>query len=329
MAHDRRLDVGQLMGFGALKLRPFQEGDEASILRILKEGSGLGCSLDEWAWLFSPEEDGRAIVVGEREDEVVAVCSGTPVDVVVDGRDVPAVELRKLAARDRNDMRRILDHFGETFGSSGRFALMTASFASEGEAPPGFEEAPYAGLVEMVRTKPVSRTLRRFVYRAEPGRDWEPRLDGLWERVRNSYPVAVVRNADRALRRFAGHPSVRHHRFLVFPRHSDTAVASAVFVDIGLNCCWLDLLWDHAHPGALELLAHISGRLVNQWGGGGERIWLAGDDAAKTLLADRGFRSQTSSQRGVAIRSLTPELDARDLVARAYLTAADAGGLSS
>ena len=53
------------MGSGALKLRLFQEGDEAPILRILNEGSGLGCSLDEWAWLFPPEEDGRAIVVGK------------------------------------------------------------------------------------------------------------------------------------------------------------------------------------------------------------------------------------------------------------------------
>ena len=329
MAHDRRLDVGALMGPGALKLRPFQEGDEATILRILQEGSGLGCSLDEWAWLFPPEENGRAIVVGERDDEVVAVCAGTPVDVVVDGRDVSAVELRQLAARESDDRRRILEYFGEIFGSSGRFELMTASFSREGEAPPGFEEAPYAGFVELVRAKPVSGTLRRFFYRAEPGRDWEPRLDGLWGRVRNSYPVAVVRNADRALRRFAGHPSIRHHRFLVFPRHSETAVASAVFADSGSNCCWLDLLWDHAHPGALELLAHLSGRLVNQWDRGGERIWLAGDDAAKTLLADRGFRPQTSSPRGVAIRSLTREFDTRDLVVRAYLTAADAGGLSS
>jgi len=317
------------MGSGALKIRPFQEGDEATILRILKEESGLGCSLDEWAWLFPPEEDGRAIVVGERDDEVVAVCAGTPVDVVVDGRGVPAVELRKLAARDRDDMRRIVEHFGEVLSSSGRFALMTASFAREGEAPPGFEEAPHAGLVELVRTKPVSGTLRRIVYRAEPGRDWEPRLDALWDRVQPAYAVSVVRNAKYALRRFAGHPSMRHHRFLVFPRHSRYAVASAVFVDDGSACCWLDLLWDHDHPGALELLAHISGRLVNQWGRDGEQIWLTGDDAAKTLLMNRGFRPQESSPRGVAIRSLASKLDARDLVIRAYLTAADTGGLSS
>ncbi|MCW8984200.1 MAG: hypothetical protein OQK55_02575, partial [Thermoanaerobaculales bacterium] len=94
----------------------------------------------------------------------------------------------------------------------------------------------------------------------------------MWERSKRSYPVAVVRNAEYALRRFAGHPAVRHHRFLVLPRFSARAVAFAVFADDGSDCRWLDLLWDHAHPGALELLAHISGRLVAQWGRDGERI---------------------------------------------------------
>jgi len=326
MAHYRRLDVGPVMGSGSLKFRTYREGDEAAILRTLNETSGLGCSLDELAWLLPPEEGGRAIVVGERDDEVMAVCAGAPVVVVVDGRELPAVELRKLASRDRDDAGRVLDHFVETFGSSDRFALMIAPLGGEEEASSGFDEAVKVAMAALVRQNPVPGTLRRLLYRAEPAGDWEPRLDTLWGRVQNTYPVAVVRNADRALRRFAGHPSVRHHRFLIFPRYSSSAVASAVFTDDGSTCCWLDLLWDHAHPGALELLAHISGRLVAQWGSSGEHIWLAGDDAAKTLLMDRGFRPQTSSPRVVAIRSFTSDLDARDFVDRAYLTAADVGG---
>jgi len=321
------MDLGPVMGSGSLKFRNYREGDDAAILRALNEESDLGCSLDEWAWLFPPEEGGRAIVVGERDGEVAAVCAGAPVRVVVDGREWPAVELRKLASRDRDGAGRALDHFVKTFGSSGRFAMSIASLGREGEASSGLDQAEKVGLAGLVRHNPVSGALRRFLYRAEPARDWEPRLDALWGRVQSSYPVAVVRDANRALRRFAGHPSVRHHRFLVFPRYSGSAVASAVFTDDGSTCCWLDLLWDHAHPGALELLAHISGRLVAQWGSSGEQIWLAGDDAAKTLLMDRGFRPQTSSPRVVAIRSFTSDLDTRDFVDRAYLTAADVGGL--
>ena len=318
-----------MMGSDAMNFRAYQEGDEAEILRILNEEPDLGCALDEWAWLFPPEEKGRAIIVGERDGEVKAVCAGNPVGVVVDGREWPAVELRKLASRDRDDANRILDHFIETFASSGRCALTIAGLGVVKDASFGFDGAARVALAGLVRHKPVSGALRRFLYRAEPARDWDPRLDGLWVRVRSSYPVAVTRNADHALRRFAGHPSMCHHRFLVFPRYSGSAVASAVFVDDRSDCCWLDLLWDHAHPGALELLAHISGRLVAQWGNRGEQIWLAGDDAAKALLTDRGFQPLTSAQREVAFQSCTSELDARDLADRAYLTAADVGGLGS
>jgi hypothetical protein len=317
------------MASRTLTFRTYREDDEAAILRTLNEKPDLECSMDEWAWIFPPEDDGRAIVVGERDDEVMAVCAGTPVGFVVDGRELRAVEIRKLASRDRDDIGRVLDHFFETFGSGGRFALTIAPLGREEEASSAFEGAATVGLSTLFREKPVRGALRRLVYRAEPARDWEPRFDGLWERVQSAYPVAVVRNADRALRQFAGHPSMRHHRFLVFPRYSDTAVASAVFFDDGSNCCWLDLLWDHAHPGALELLAHISGRLVAQWGSSGEQLWLAGDDSASSLLTDRGFQQRGLLSPVVAMRSFTSELDAKNLVDRAYLTAADVGGFGS
>jgi hypothetical protein len=176
-----------------------------------------------------------------------------------------------------------------------------------------------------VRGKPARGSLRRLLYRAEPARDWEPRLDRLWERVRHSYPVAVVRDADHALRRFAGHPTIRHHRFLVLPRFSDRAAAFAVFVDDGSNCCWLDLVWDHDHPGALELLTHISGRLAALWGSHGERLCLTGDDAASAVVKRRGFRIQEENACVVDMSMFNGQLVGENPFDRAYLTAADFG----
>jgi hypothetical protein len=319
LAYRQRLDMGFVMAAGALDLRPYREGDEEAILRILNQASEARFSLDQWAWLLPIEADGRAIVVGERDNEVVAVCAGSPVGFAIDGGERAALQLHGLASRDRGDLDRVLDFFVKTFGSVNRFALATASFDFEGAAP-----APVPALI---REGAGSVSLRRFLYRAEPARDWEPRLDALWERVRGSYPNAVVRNAELALRRFAGHPSMKHHGFLVFPRYSCHAVAFAVFADDGSSCCWLDLIWDHGHPGALDLLAHISRRLVAQWGSSGERVWLAGDDEASHLLVRRGFRPDTSSPPVVSTRSFTPDLDAGEIVGRAYLTVADAGGL--
>ena len=176
-----------------------------------------------------------------------------------------------------------------------------------------------------VRRNRVRGSLGRLLYRAEPARDWEPRLDDIWDRAKGAYPVAAARDADHALKHFSGHPTVRHHRFLGLPRLSSRAVAFAVFADDGADCCWLDLVWDHAHPGALELLAHISARLVSQWQRTGERLYLAGDDAASALLAHRGFRIQEERSHAVDPSTFNRQLDAEDAVSRAYLTAADIG----
>jgi hypothetical protein len=176
-----------------------------------------------------------------------------------------------------------------------------------------------------VRRGPVRGSLRRLLYRAESARDWEPRLNHLWERARRSYPVAVARDADHALRRFAGHPTIRHHRFLALPRFSERAVAFAVFVDDGSDCRWLDLVWDHDHPGALELLAHISGRLAAQWGSNAEHLSLTGDEAASAVLKRRGFRFQEEDTRFVDMSALAGQIVGQSAIDRAYLTAADLG----
>jgi hypothetical protein len=138
----------------------------------------------------------------------------------------------------------------------------------------------------------------------------------------------VVRDANRALRRFAAHPSVRYDRFVVCPRFANRVVASAVFALLDDCLRWVDLVWDHDHPGALDLLAFISGRLVGQLGAKREELWLAGDDEAPSLLMRAGFSPEESSTiPALAARSFVPELDAEEFVANTYLTLTDAWGL--
>jgi hypothetical protein len=307
--------------------RAYRAGDEAAILRILKSRSGAACTLDEWSWLFPPEECGRLIVVGEEGGEVVAVCAGRPLQVQVRSREWAAVELHHVVASDDDDNASAVDAFVETCASGDRFALVLTTHAQAAEAGAGFVAAGRRCPV-FVRIRPSSATLARLSYRAEPARDWEPRLDGLWKRARKSYPFAVVRDANRALRRFAAHPSVRYDRFVVCPRFANRVVASAVFALLDDCLRWVDLVWDHDHPGALDLLAFISGRLVGQLGAKREELWLAGDDEAPSLLMRAGFSPEESSTiPALAARSFVPELDAEEFVANTYLTLTDAWGL--
>ena len=318
------------MNSSTLVFRAFREGDDVPVLQFLNERAGAKCSVNEWAWLFPPERDGRAIVVGERNGEVAAVCAGTPLRVAMDGREWAAVKLQKIVSSGIDDAGRIFDHCIDAFRSNGRFALAIAILESGARISSGFDGAPRPRFSVLVREQPIAGHNRRLLYRAEPARDWEPRLDELWQRTRKSYPVAVVRDADYALRRFSAHPTIHHHRFIVFPRLSNRAVAFAAFSIDGDRYRWLDLVWDHDHPGGLELLAHISGRLVRQLGGVGEEMWLAGDDEAHSVLARRGFcPDETSPTPLVAARSLSPELDATVFVEDAYMTLADAEGIVS
>ena len=311
--------------------RTYREGDEVAINRLFEEASGVVRSLDEWSWLYPPEADGRAIVVAETGGGVVAHCAGTPLRVAVDDRELAAARIDDLSSPAPEDeiAERVADSFFENFGFSGRFSLVVAGRRSPDDGGlPGFDEAPSRELTVLTRDRAPHLRVRRLLYRAEPARDWEPRLDDLWHRVRQDYPVAVVRDAEGALRRFAGHPTARYQRFLIFPRFSSRAVAFAVFRCDGGRCRWVDLLWDHAHPGALELAAHISARLVHQLDCVGEELWLAGDEEARSGLEGLGFRAmEEQPAASMAIRSFDPELDATQVAERLYLTMADTGSI--
>ncbi len=309
--------------------RLYREGDEVAINRLFEEASGLVRSLDEWSWLYPPEADGRVIVVAETGGEVVAHCAGTPLRVAVDERELAAARIDDLLSPASGDeiAERVAETFFENFGLSGRFSLVVACRQSPDDAiPPGFDEAPSCEVTALTRDRAPRLRVRRLLYRAEPARDWEPRLDDLWHRVCQDYPVAVVRDAEGALRRFAGHPTVRYRRFLIFPRFSSQAVGFVVFRCDGGRCRWVDLLWDHAHPGALELAAHISARLIRQLDCTGEELWLAGDEEARSRLEGLGFQAaEEQPSLPVAIRSFDPELEAAEVAERLYLTMADTG----
>jgi len=309
--------------------RTYREGDEVAINRLFEEASGVVRSLDEWSWLYPPEADGRVIVVAETGGEVVAHCAGTPLRVAVDERELAAARIDDLLspAPGNEIAEQVVETFFDNFVFSGRFSLVVACRRSPDDAiPPGFDEAPSRELTALTRDRAPHLRVRRLLYRAELARDWEPRLDDLWHRVRQDYPVAVVRDAESALRRFAGHPRERYKRFLIFPRFSNQAVAFVVFRCDGRRCRWVDLLFDHAHPGALELAAHISARLVRQLDCTGEELWLAGDEEACSRLESLGFRpTERQPAVSMAIRSFDPEFDATQVAESLYLTMADTG----
>ncbi|MFV2073843.1 MAG: hypothetical protein ACC742_14475 [Thermoanaerobaculales bacterium] len=308
--------------------RVFRNGDERAINEGFNRTFNQQRSLDEWSWKFASRPDGRLIVLAESDGEVAAHCAGWPFVFHLDGREWPALRIVDVYPDGGDRLAGTVAVFVEEFGRSGRFPLVV-----ELSDPParsmkmlvGAEDAlPPQPVATLVRSGPAPRSARRLLYRAEPARDWEPRLDDLWRRARRSYPAAMVRDAECALQRFAGHPTVRYHRFVVMPRFQRRAVAWGAYRTDGGRCRWIDLLWDHAHPGALELLSHLSNRLARQAGAESEELWLGGDPAGRAHLEKVGFRlDDPPDPPAMAVRSFDPDLDLAALDGRLYLTMGD------
>lgn len=332
----RSLDLGVLMASTRLVCRPFSAGDEGAINRAFEDAFGIERSLDEWAWKFPIGVDGRAIMLTEEDGEVVAHCAGVPVNIFIDGHiwqgarvvDVFCRPLRPSEAPRQEHLTCTIEAFYREYGRSDHFSLM---YGIQGRHHNRFEKiglGESAGvnlsLLSFVRIPPSYSSFHRLLYRAELARDWEPRLDDLWRRVCHSYPVAVVRDASHALHRLAGHPTVRYHRFLVYPRIGSRAVAYAAFSSDGNRCRWVDLVWDHRHPGALRLLSHLSARIARQTGAEFEELWLNGDPEGRAHLEALGFRNEVDCVGPIMVaRAFDHRLDLAELGQRLYLTMAD------
>ena len=318
--------------------RPHHPGDEHAINETFNEVFGTRRSLDEWLWKFPWRPEGRSIMLAFAGEELLAHYAGLPVRFHVDGRVVEAAQIVDVfstrAARRRFARKgvwvRTVEHFFERYGEGGRHPLLFGFPGRRalrlGVLQLGYDAMEPQPIVQLAREPGTGHgRVRRLAYRAEPARDWEPRLDRLWERVRTDYPVAVIRDARRALERLAGRPGVRYHRYLLFPRFSPDPVGFVAFRTTGGTCRWVELLWDHGHPGALVLASHLSARLVREQGLHREELWLNGDPAGQEVLAGQGFLARPQPDGLVMVaRSFDRELDVRTLEGRVYLTMADA-----
>jgi len=321
-----------------LMIRPFVAGDEERVNQAFNQVFGRRRTLAEWGWKFPIAPDGRPIMLGTLGDEVVTQYASIEAPFQVDGRVVLAAQIvdayavakaRGTLVR-RNFWVRTVEAFFSTFCEHGHIAMLFG-FPGQRHLRLGLLQLGY-GSVEPQAIVYLRRTctqkwnsVRRAPYRAQLARDWEPCVDTLWSRVRHSYPVAAVRDAERMLRRLAGHPTVYYHRFVVFPRFSTQPVAYAAFRIDGGRCRWLELVWDHDHPGALTLLSHLSARLAHQASAGVEELWLNGDPPGLELLCSLGFELMPEPNELVLVaRSFDNQLDVTRLDQRVYLTMADA-----
>jgi hypothetical protein len=83
-------------------------------------------------------------------------------------------------------------------------------------------------------------------------------------------------------------------------------------------------MWDHRHPGALDLLNHVACNLAAQIGCDHQDMWLTGDPEGQGVLEELGFRPAPEPDGLVMVaRTFDDRVDLRAIAERGYITLAD------
>ena len=320
-------------------IRSYRPGDEHAINDGFNRVFGKRRSIEEWAWKYRADDPPLPIVAAWDGDDVAAHNGGIRAAVQIDGCRVEAVQgvdTYSLAAKMRRPEWRaawltVMDNFAEIaaegFGASLLYGFTGGRAVSHMVVRARWDSVEPRRIPLFVRTeRPSGRSLASRFFSARTVAVDEPALDQLWRRVSHRYPVAVIRDADFIRRRLSGHPSVRYHRWLISPRLSSTPVAFVAFRSDDGCCRWVDLVWDDRHPGALELVDHLSRRLAEQTGACREELWLDGDADAAQWLRTFGFSDDPDPSSVARVtRILDDSVNAEALAAgRFYTTMADA-----
>jgi hypothetical protein len=319
-------------------VRLYRPGDEVAINDAFNRVFGKQRSVEEWAWKYRADKPPCPIVAAWDGDRLAAHNGGIAAQYQVDGRRIVALQgadTFSLAAAEREPgwrdaWQNVMDHFAEVaaadFGASLLFGYTGGRAISHMVARARWDSVSPRRIPLLIRRRrPPTRSMASRFFRAHLIDDHEPALDLLWKRVQDRYPVSVIRDADHARRRLAGHPVVQYHRWLITPRWSSTPAAFVAFRTDGGACRWVELVWD-GRPGALELVDHLSRRLTEQTGSEREELWLDGDPEAVEWLELFGFEGGPDPSGVVrVIRFIDSGLNADAFApGRVYTTMADA-----
>jgi hypothetical protein len=317
------------MTSGAFRLRPYRDGDGASINDGFNEVFGHTRPLEEWRWKFQPESAGCSMILAvDASDRVVAHFAVQRVPVQVDGRryqsgyTVDAYCLKRPGARQGHVYLKAVREFYRRYGSPDELAFLFG-FPGVRHMRLGRLRLQFADpvLVPVWRRPAQARRLWWPRYTVETGGD-EATIDTLWRQAARRYSVSAVRDGEWARRRYLSRPGNRYRHLTLWRR--GTVHAWAVLdtaQDVGR---WVELVWDGADPKALVALDEAVAGAAAGAGAKTLELWLAGDAAAAAVLGVRGWQlGHHPARLQMSVVAFDPGLDGADLLRRYYVTMGD------
>jgi hypothetical protein len=330
---------------GTYTLRAYAPGDEEAIERGFGEVFGVARSRAEWRWKFlAPPRGSRILLAFDDAGELVCQYAAITVDVSWGGEPLLAAQIVDVFSRRR----RGLGPRGGAFQlTMERF--LAACAAPTGEGGVGFvygfpgERHQRAGAVTGHYFDPATverLTLRLPIAPAPPrwtpARSWISEgfdahaTDRLWQRSRQRYPNATVRDAAWFHWRYERRPGARYVQLGV---HRGGEARAWGVVDLSAapaEARWVDLLWDGTRNADLtDLAAAVEERVAAAaasratCAAASVALWVRGDRQARALLLERGYCGAPEPHLRLSAIPFDPRVTVPKVLAEFYLTMGD------
>jgi hypothetical protein len=313
---------------GTVVVRPYRPGDEKAINAAFNTVFGVQRPVEEWAWKFQAEPEGRWIYLAEDGAGRLLACYGAlPVRFRLGGITIRAgqpVDVFSVPEARRSGVyTRCYEEFIRAFGNPDDLPLMFGF-------PGGVHYGMGLKLLRYVALRPVT-LWRRGVRAGWPSLLDRPSVtcgfdteasDALWSASAGRYPFAAVRDAGWLQRRYNARPGVEYRHVYVRRRGLPRAWGVARLQGDGLHLA--DLVWDGSDPRDLQAVDRAFVAHARRCGVTRLEMWLGGDPAAAEVLASRGWvRQPDPPDFGMVGRAFHPAIDLAEVGRHIYLTMGD------
>jgi hypothetical protein len=310
------------------EIRPYRPGDESHINASFNEVFHEQRLLDQWRWKFQPVGQNSLIMLAVAPDG--AVLSQFSVQVMrlqIDDKAYPAGHaVDEFCVHNSSTVQgraylRTYRAFIDAYCRDDRIALFFGF--------PGDRHMRLGRLrMNYVDPVPVRCWGKRRGWRLWPGRKAaaefprERDLDGLWQRCRHRYRVALVRDGSWLQRRYFSRPGVDYEFVTVSRGHDMCAWAIVQRAQDQLK--WVDLLWDGGRKDDLIRLEEKITRLARQCGIPEMSLWLMGDGEAEQVLGACGWQERPHPLNlHLTIVPFHPEISTPYVMKHFYVTMGD------
>lgn len=288
--------------YGDYYFRPYEDRDEPGILRLWEAAFGQKLSPDIWRWKFHNNPFGRRMMVCfTGSGQPVALYSGIPYKANFNEREIDLIHLmdnmshpeHRFAVSGRTGLYGLTVRHFVSMISGNKKAMVSFGFPGQRHFRLGELQFHYrktdpgiayleGELVNLKYGKPSF--LRKTELTERPGEIFNV----LWQKLKNKYPFAVVRDARFIGWRYYSHPAFRYKVYL----------GKSIFG--GINS-WMVFRIDHEMATLADLLIpDVFSEASTLLTGAAEDLQRAGCTRVRTWLPAGHFSAKHLREAGLA-----------------------------